>query len=376
MIDFTDIAFYPDEKVQDILLGHHQHPMFKGFASYVFPGLKDQDIYEKIESVHGIQDFQRVFLLPLLKRMLKQTASGFTTSRVEALDQDKPHLFISNHRDIALDASLTNMVLLESNNIMAASAIGDNLVQHPFIYDFAKCSRSFLVKRNLPVREALSSSHTLSEYIKHLILNDKRSVWIAQKEGRTKDGNDITNPGLLKMLGMHTDIDHAFDMLANYNIIPTTISYEYDPTDLLKIKEALSIQKGEKVEKEEGEDFKQILQGFLGFKGHIHLSFGESINTYLHRLQSVDLPANKKWQALAFRLDEIIQSQYKRWPSNYMAYDLLTENTLFSSRYTPKQMRYFKQRVDMFRSELGEDSIPLFLKMYAAPIINVIGRNK
>ncbi|HRF39462.1 MAG TPA: 1-acyl-sn-glycerol-3-phosphate acyltransferase, partial [Saprospiraceae bacterium] len=155
-----------------------------------------------MDNIRATQDFHAQVIRPAVLRILAESSAGLTHSGFDQLLPDTPYLYVSNHRDIVLDTALLNFILLEQGLTMTASAIGDNLVKLPFLLTFAKINRNFLVRRNLPPRELLESSQELTAYIRHLMLEDRRSVWIAQREGRAKDGNDATNPGVLKMIGM------------------------------------------------------------------------------------------------------------------------------------------------------------------------------
>ena len=207
----------------------------KALMNFSFPEVEDSVWKEQLKKTHSIRDFQCNFIYNSVQRVLEKTSDGLTTSGFEKLEKNTSYLFISNHRDILLDTSLLNASLFEHGLVMTASAIGDNLVTKSFVKILAKLNRNFLVQRGLTPREMLESSKLLSEYIRQLLLRENRSVWIAQREGRTKDGNDATNPGVLKMLGMGSDEQDLMDYFKKIKIVPVSISYEYDPTDSLKM---------------------------------------------------------------------------------------------------------------------------------------------
>ena len=199
---FDAIRPFYDSEINQALHKVVNHPMMKALMNFTFPDVLDDVWKEQLLRTHSIRDFQCNFIYQSVQRVLEKSSDGLTTSGFENLEPNTSYLFISNHRDILLDTTLLNTALFEHNLTMTASAIGDNLVKMPFLNTLAKLNRNFLVQRGLTPREMLQSSKLLSEYIGHLLLHENRSVWIAQREGRTKDGKDETNPGILKMLGM------------------------------------------------------------------------------------------------------------------------------------------------------------------------------
>ena len=240
MSKFDSIRFYHDEEVTKVLQNIAPHPMVKSLIDYTFPEYSDQQVTELVNSIHSIRDFQSKIIYHTLQQVLKNTSEGLSSSGFENLDPNTSYLFISNHRDILLDTSFLNVLLMEHGKIMTASAVGDNLVQKQLFMDLAKLNRNFIVKRGLSPRELLGSSKLLSEYMYHLLKEENRSVWIAQREGRTKDGNDATHQGVLKMIGMACNEDSMMDYFKKLRVVPVTISYEYDPTDKLKMPQLMA----------------------------------------------------------------------------------------------------------------------------------------
>jgi len=194
MSKFDAIRPFYDAEVNDAILESLHHPMMKALMNFSFPDVEDTVWMEQLKKTHSIRDFQCNFIYNSVQKVLEKTSEGLTTSGFEKLQKNTSYLFISNHRDILLDTTLLNAALFEHGLVMTASAIGDNLVKKSFIKVLAKLNRNFLVQRGLTPREMLESSKLLSEYIGQLLLRENRSVWIAQREGRTKDGNDATNP--------------------------------------------------------------------------------------------------------------------------------------------------------------------------------------
>lgn len=368
-----DIGFYPDNEIHDRLQAVKDHPMMQKLLQFCFPDKEQATIHSIVDNCHSTRDFHANILYPGVQQLLQRTSGGFTTSGFDQLEKDHPYLYISNHRDIALDTTLTNYALLENELIMTASAIGDNLVQHPFLLQFAKINRNFLVLRKLSPREMLIASRRLSLFINELITKAHHSVWIAQREGRAKDGNDTTHQGVLKMLSLAKERDESiFEYFQKLSIVPLSISYEWDPNDQLKLKELATKAKGQSYQKTENEDFHSILAGILGYKGRIHLHAGTPLHTDLKALSANGEGDNKQLQQLTQLLDEKIQEQYHLWPSNYIAYDLLHQTDQYIDQYTAVEKATFVERYQQTTKE-DQTHQEIFLKMYANPLSN---RNK
>jgi len=370
MSKFDEIRSYDDTEVNDALMSVAKHPMMKALMSFTFPD-RDEDFWlDQFKDVHSIADFQKQFIAQTVRQILKRSSEGLTTSGFEKLDKNTSYLFISNHRDIVLDTSLLNLALLDQGLIMTSSAIGDNLVSKKFLHVLAKLNRNFLVQRGLSIREQLSGSQLLSEYISTLLTQENRSVWMAQREGRTKDGNDATQQGVLKMLAMAAGDVPLTEFFKNLRIVPLSISYEYDPTDILKMPQLLASSRNEVYVKEENEDFTTMLSGVLGQKRHIHLHAGDVISTELDCLEKQGENKNKKLQAIAQIIDERVIQNYKLWPTNFIAYDLLYNTNEYSDRYSESEKQLFERRLEMRIAGADKTTSDSFLAMYANPVIN------
>jgi 1-acyl-sn-glycerol-3-phosphate acyltransferase len=322
--------------------------------------------------MNSIFDFQTQFIYHSVQKILQNTSEGLSTSGFETLDKNTPYLFISNHRDILLDTSLLNVSLYDNQQIMTASAIGDNLVQKPFLLTLSKLNRNFVVQRNLPPRELLQSSKTMSEYMYHLLRNENRSVWIAQREGRTKDGNDATHQGVLKMIAMASDETNLMDYFKKLHIVPVSISYEYDPTDALKMPMLLAQANDEVYIKEKDEDFKTLMSGIMGQKKRIHIHIGTVLNTELSTIAAEFDNTNKQIQATTQVIDYQIIKNYKLWATNYIAYDLLFDTRQFQDKYTEKEKQLFERRLEMRIDNSNPTLREGFLAMYANPVVNFL----
>ena len=370
MSKFDSIRFYHDEEVPKVLQNIAHHPMVKSLIDYTFPEYSDEQVNELVNSIHSIRDFQSKIIYHTLQQVLKNTSEGLSSSGFENLDDNTSYLFISNHRDILLDTSFLNVLLMEHGKIMTGSAVGDNLVQKQLFMDLAKLNRNFIVKRGLSPRELLESSKLLSEYMHHLLKEENRSVWIAQREGRTKDGNDATHQGVLKMIGMACNEDSMMDYFKNLRIVPVTISYEYDPTDKLKMPQLMAKMADVLYIKDKNEDFLNLMSGVVGQKKRIHLHVGKPLNTELDTIKNETTNVNKQIQMLAKVIDEQIISNYKLWPTNYIAYDLLNDTDRFANEYTDKEKQLFLRRLELKVDKGNEAVVDTFLEMYANPVVN------
>lgn len=372
MSKFDAIRPFEDEEVNGALKSIAKHPMMKAMMQFTFPGRKEEFWIDKFKEIHSIRDFQTQIIAQTVRQILEKSSEGLSFSGFENLDKNASYLFISNHRDIILDTSLLNLVLLEGGFVMTSSAIGDNLVKKDFLHILAKLNRNFLVERSVSIREQLGSSRLLSEYITTLLQKENRSVWMAQREGRTKDGNDATQQGLLKMLAMASENEPLIGFFKDLKIVPLSISYEYDPTDMLKMPQLMAQSRNEQYVKSKNEDFNTMLSGVLGQKKRIHLHAGSVLGEELDALASPSENKNKLLQSIAQLIDQSIIKNYKLWPTNYIAYDLLRQTNEFENHYAAEEKRLFIRRFEMRLDASSSAVKQSFLAMYANPVINQI----
>lgn len=370
MQKFDAIRPFYDSEINEAIHDVVNHPMMKAMMNFTFPDVDDEVWKEQLKKTHSIRDFQCNFIYHTIQKVLEKSSDGLTTSGFEKLEKGESYLFISNHRDILLDTTLLNVSLFEHGLVMTASAIGDNLVKKDFLNTLAKLNRNFLVQRGLTPREMLQSSKTLSEYIGHLLQHENRSVWIAQREGRTKDGNDATNSGVLKMLGMGSDEANLMDYFKKIKVVPVSISYEYDPTDVLKIPQLMAEANNEVYIKEKNEDFMTLLSGVMGPKKRIHIHIGDVLNTEIDTIKNEFDNSNKQIQALAQVIDDSILKNYKLWPTNYIAYDILNKSKEYAHLYTENEKSLFERRLEMRIDADNPVALQGLLDMYANPVVN------
>ncbi len=366
---FDAIRFYDDHEVNPAITEFAGHPMFKALLHFTFPDIDKKDVAILLKKCKSIRDFQKEVIYRSVRKVIEKSTEGFSTSGFDGLDKDSPYLYLSNHRDIILDTCFINVALYDHEQIMTASAIGDNLVKKPFLMALSRLNRNFLVQRSLSPREMLASSRNLSAYIKSL-LTQGQSIWMAQREGRTKDGDDRTQQGVLKMLAMNRGDQPAMQYLKNMNITPVAISYEFDPTDILKVPELVARSEETEYIKSNNEDFNSMMRGALGNKKRVHISVGTLKKSLFDALDREPISDNDKLQALAQHIDRCIHNIYKLWPSNYVAYDLYHKCEKYGHTYTERDKRSFERRLER-RIETGnQTALNSFLLMYANPVIN------
>ncbi|MBD8487660.1 1-acyl-sn-glycerol-3-phosphate acyltransferase [Echinicola sp. CAU 1574] len=370
MSKFDHIRPFYDTEVNKAILGIVDDPMMKAIMNFTFPEMEDNEWKKQLSRTHSIRDFQINFIYPAIRMVLKKSSEGLSYSGFDKLDQHTAYLFISNHRDIILDTSLLNYTLYNNGQMMTSSAIGDNLVKKPFLMALSRLTRNFIVQRGLPARELLESSKLMSAYIQELLMHENRSVWIAQREGRTKDGNDATHKGVLKMISMARGEQSEMDYFKQLNIVPVSISYEYDPTDMLKMPELMAKSREEVYVKEKNEDFITLLNGIIGQKKRIHIHVDTALDQEIDLIvKSADSP-NKQFQALCDVIDDKIIANYKLWPTNYIAHDLLNNSDQFAVEYSADEKEAFEKRLENGVDTKDDVAVKNFLAMYANPVTN------
>jgi hypothetical protein len=351
-------------------------PMLEAMMCFTFPADHAKNWKNLMLHTQSLRDFQVNFIYPGVQKVLEKSSNGLSTGGFDLLEPNTAYLFISNHRDIILDTSLFNACLYENGLVLTTSAIGDNLIHKPFIHILSKLNRNFAIKRGLQGRALLESSKQAAAFIKKSLLSENRSVWTAQREGRTKDGNDATHKGVLKMLTLAEEGSDQFSYFEKIKVVPISISYEYDPTDVLKMPELLAKSRDEKYVKEENEDFQNLLRGIMGSKNRIHLQVNGVINDKILEISKSGLGSGEKLAKLASVIDQKIWAGYKLWPSNYIAHDLLYKDEEFKNQYTIEEKEAFEKRLQEKVDIKNEFLVKSFLAMYANPVNNQIKNSR
>lgn len=369
-MNFENIRAYRDDEYQSIIKKLLEVEVLMETIHSYLPELTMDEIKEKLLSFSTIQQFQSEMVCWVIDRILTASSDGITFKGITELNPNISNLFISNHRDIVLDSALINYALNERKKNTSEIAIGSNLLSLPWVKDLVRLNKSFIVRRNVPKQEVIEASKNLSAYINYTLKEKKQDIWIAQREGRAKDGFDKTTPGLLKMFGMCSNGNLLEHLLSLY-ITPVAISYEYDPCDYLKIPELLKKHQGEEYIKAPNEDNQHMVLGIKGYKGNIHIHFGRPINDEIEHLAHIT-NKNELLKQIAEIIDKRIYINYHLFPTNYIAYDWLNESNTFENQYTKEEKTKFEsytvKRLENFKgNDLAKE---IFLKMYANPVMN------
>ncbi|WP_372776207.1 1-acyl-sn-glycerol-3-phosphate acyltransferase [Mangrovibacterium sp.] len=373
MMCFDDIRPYEDQEVNHYINVLLNDDLFRQVLFFIFNDEnKVKEVSAMLAGVNSIKELQLKFMYPLIEDwIIKRTTSGITYSGLENLDKSQSYLFISNHRDIILDSAILNYIVVNAGMNTTEVAIGNNLLIYDWIQHIVKLNRAFVVKRNLPVRELLTASKTLSQYIRKTVTKDNISVWIAQREGRTKDGCDQTQQALLKMLNLSNsgDFESGFREL---KIVPLSISYEREPCGISKVEEIYKKERDGYV-KTQADDLKSMAYGLTRPKGRVHFAFGKPIDAQLERIAQAENP-QECIQRLADQIDACIYKNYKLWPYNYLAADMLSESGKHNGEISDGCKEKFYELLDDLVKTIGEGDAEcqkrLFMKMYAAPLLN------
>ena len=324
MEQFENTRPYRDNEIPDAVARVADHPFFDNIVHYLFPLQDSAKIRQKFLKVKTIKEFQQHYMLHAINSILAQTSSVLESNGFEQLNKKKNYMFIANHRDILLDAALLQVLLDRHGLDTSEITFGDNLMQGSLIIDIGKMNKMFRIVRGGSVHDFYRNSLEVSSYMRYALLEKKQSVWIAQRNGRTKDGNDKTGIAVLKMFSISSSAPFI-DNLSELNITPVITSYEYEPCDFLKTQE-LYISQYQRYIKEPGEDLNSILKGIQQAKGGISVKIAPTISQ--EELQYCDtFEKNEKFAQLANIIDQRIYKHYKLWKTNYIAYDICTKPT-------------------------------------------------
>ncbi len=376
-IDFSDIAPYSDEEFPAKMEHLVKEPQFENVIKYVMPGVDYTQFASQLLKVKDRKSFQQQIILPFLERLESSTTDGITIGGLQNLERDKSYTFMSNHRDIVLDASFLNFSLIRHGFPTSEIAIGNNLLIYDWITDLVKLNKSFIVKRNLRMIQALEAAHQLSAYIHYAINEKKESVWIAQREGRAKDSNDVTQESLVKMLGLEGG-GTLKENLMSVHIVPVAISYEFDPNDYLKATEFLMRRRNPEFKKSQHDDLLSMETGIMQYKGRVHFQVGECIDAPQSHLPD-DMDRADYIKCVCSMIDNSIHSNYKIYPINYIAFDEVNDTARFCDYYTDEDHHRVNEYINGQLSKVEVEDITaeekaymrrLILSMYANPLIN------
>jgi 1-acyl-sn-glycerol-3-phosphate acyltransferase len=367
--DFEDIRPYYDHEASDAMQKLKHDPLFMQLVSYIWPGMTKEEAFAKAEKVKDNMSFQLEFMHQAIRVIVSRSSTGLTCSGFENVDPDQAYLYIANHRDILLDSAILQILLVEHGFKTSEITFGNNLMQGGFIDDFGKLNRMFTVLREGNNRELYEISQKLSAYIRHTITEKNVSVWIAQRNGRTKDGYDLTQTGLLKMLNLSGKKNFSENM-KQLKIVPLSISYEYEPCDDLKVQELYLSSLHSKYVKAPGEDINSILTGIKQPKGRIHMAVGKPIISELDEINKIP-NENDKIKHLVNIIDEQLYTNYKLWPVNYIAADIAAQSDEYALKYTTEEKKDFIEYIEQKVKKLKGDEQTLFnmfITMYSNPL--------
>ncbi|WP_288762825.1 1-acyl-sn-glycerol-3-phosphate acyltransferase [uncultured Prevotella sp.] len=347
---------------------------FQQVLGYLYPGVPLEAVKTKMMACKTNLEFQLAFCYGFLKDLMAKASKGFDMN-VEAVDVTKRYTFVSNHRDIVLDSALLDVLLYDAGfNTTCEIAIGDNLLSLPWVKDLVRLNKSFIVQRSLSPREFLMASKKMAEYMHYVVGEKNDNIWIAQREGRAKDSNDRTQPSILKMMAMGGE-GSPVDRLRQLHIVPLAISYEYDPCDFLKAAEFQLRRDVPGWKKTALDDVNSMRTGIMGYKGGVHYHCAPCIDGFLDNL-SPDIPKTKVFDVIAEHIDKEIFKNYRLYPSNYIALDMLEGNEAHAGRYTADDKAAFEKYL---QGQIARIDIPnkdeaflreRMLTMYANPARN------
>lgn len=353
IIDFKDIEPYDDSLFQSKIRSLVKEPGFLHAVGYTMPKEDVPDLIAELLKITNTHDFQREVMIPFLEMIARTTTSGISLGGIKYLNPNISYTYITNHRDIVLDASFLNLALNRRGIPTTEVAIGNNLLVFDWIEDLVRLNKSFIVKRNTGVREALAAAKQLSAYIHHTILDKRESVWIAQREGRAKDSSDHTQESLVKMLALGGE-GTFMERIKEINLMPVSISYEFDPNDYLKAREFLLKKRDPEYKKSQRDDLFSMETGLLQFKGKVHFQLTPRVNSRLEQIgETKDRNTAARW--IGRIIDQAIHRSYEIFDINYIAYDLLHEGVRFADKYSHARRVEVQ---DYFNSQLDKVDLP------------------
>jgi len=372
--EFDEIRPYEAEEMKqafdDLLNDRQFNIVMKGFAPWLPKSVRNGLLRLAFMGIKTPLDFQKRFMKPVVKYIMRKHTDGcsFLDSSIASYDKSQRYTFVSNHRDIVLDSAFLDVLLVEAGYPTTVEiGIGDNLLIYPWIKRLVRMNKAFTVRRGLSLRETLAASQLMSRYIHYAVTQKRENIWIAQREGRAKDSSDHTQDAVLKMLAMGGD-------LKELNIVPLTISYEFDPCDYLKAQEFQQKRDNPSFKKSRQDDLDNMKTGIFGYKGRVVYRPATPINTWIDELS--ELPKTEWFKALAERMDCEIHRGYELYPCNYIALDELNGNHAYAAHYTEADKQRFEQYL---AGQIAKIQLPnkdeaflreRMLTMYANPVRN------
>ena len=370
MDPFLAIRPYQDNEVQDVLdslisnkdvlksLMGLQYPKYLTKIPLFRSAVKIL-LRSKVKKIRTIDDYQEIFK-GLMDQMIKTSISNFTVSGIENLDTDSSYLFISNHRDISLDAALLNLSLSRAGHKTFNMAVGNNLMKEKWASDLMRLNKSFIIQRSGSKKEIYTGLSLASQFIQHTILEANESIWIAQKQGRAKDGIDVTDPAMLKMIHLTQRKKQTLGEYFNaLKVVPVSISYEFDPNDCVKAIELSSIEENKQYQKSDNEDLNSIANGINGQKGNVNIDVSKPIV----------LSDEASYDVIADQISNSIVSMYHLQPTNFAAAEMLKINHQCKNTFDDSDIALAKNLLSKRMNSLNDGARSKFLNQYANPVI-------
>lgn len=372
--EFDAIRAYEDRDLGATIKTLFADEAFRGVLQSLFPNQSLPLLEKQLSSYTSILEFQKKFIHGLVTQLIQKTGNGLTLDISALTNKEVPYTYISNHRDIILDSALLDILLIDAECPQTVEiAIGDNLLVYPWIKHLVRLNKAFIVQRSLSLREMLAASKLMSRYMHFVITQKKNPIWIAQREGRAKDGNDRTQEAVLKMIAMGGE-GTATERLMAMHIVPLSISYEFDPCDFLKAKEFQMKRDNPAYKKTRADDLINMQTGLFGYKGRVHYACAPCIDDWIATREG--LSNAEFFAATARRLDEEIYRNYRLYPNNFVALDLLNNGKDYISHYSGEDKAQFEQYL---RQQIDKIDLPnkdeaflreRLLEMYANPAKN------
>lgn len=373
--NYDDIRCYTDADVPAKLWPLADRPEIAQFIQGAFPQADVEQVRQIIRNCKTIEDFQTSVVIYFLNLLCQQCTDGVSARGIENIDHSRGHLYITNHRDIVLDSALLNVQLHIAGQKTCQIAIGNNLFAAPWIEDLVRVNKSFVVRRDVTGRELLMSSVKMSTYIHEEITRKGESVWMAQREGRSKDNSDNTQASVIKMLALGGQSKDIMQCIRSLNVVPVAISYEYDPCDYLKAAEFQLKRDNPEWKKTKADDVKSMVTGMRGKKGRVVYSFTRELNPIFDTYPWVN-DKTAQVNCVCQTIDSLLHEAMVLYPINYVAYDVKYQTETYRSQYTEAER---SQAMDYLNGQLAKIDIPnrdeaflwdMLLTMYSNPVVN------
>lgn len=379
--EFDDIRPFDSEELPEVYNRLLANEQFRQVLNYLYPNVPIDAISQKMHQCKTILEFQKAFAYTFLQELIDKASTGCDMES-SAIDNTRQYTFVSNHRDIVLDSAFLSKLLIDNGFATTCEiAIGDNLLSLPWVRDLARLNKSFIVKRGLAPRELMQASVKMARYMIFALTEKHENLWIAQREGRAKDSNDLTQKSILKMFALGAE-GTLLERLQQFHVVPLSISYEYDPCDYLKAAEMQAKRDNANWKKGPMDDVLSMQTGIMGYKGNIHYHAAPCIDEYLETLKTTtDMANGPLLDAICQHIDKEIHRNYRLYANNYVALDELDGTTIYTNKYSDDNKVKFDAYIE---KQLAKITLPnkdeaylrqRLLEMYANPARNYLKAN-